>query len=146
MLQGINENGLTTRVHAEVQLLSGLSQQGIAIDLRSCWATPSIDPYDNPFMLIENGCPKKYGAGFSDVDMAVLIRNSGTNTFARFSFDIFGFVTSNATNLHCIVEVCFGDWCEPVSFFLKLKKINFRNLLVINYNPFCQGLDRIDSF
>ena len=92
LLQGINENGLTTRVHAEVQLLSGLSQQGIAIDLRSCWATPSIDPYDNPFMLIENGCPKKYAGGFSDVDMDVLIRNSGTNTFARFSFDIFGFL------------------------------------------------------
>ena len=113
LLDSIDVNGEITRINAEVNLMSGRGAENIALELRKCWATPTENAQNEQFILIENGCSKVYQN--QDLNMNVQIHNSGNEAFARFSFDIFGFVISNSTNLHCIVEICYDSWCNIVS-------------------------------
>lgn len=113
ILNATDANGEVTRINAEVNLMSGKTAENIGLELRKCWATPTENDQGEMFILIDDGCPKIYPN--AELNMNVKIHNSGDKVFARFSFDIFGFVISNSTSLHCIVEICYDSWCNIVS-------------------------------
>lgn len=106
-----NNPELTTAdyLNVGVQLLGDFTDD-IYIRMQRCWATPTEDSEsDTSFELIDTGCGTE-DASSQGLDITV----NGDQTFGRFRAPVFKFVKYTAVWLHCDLQICIRDTCEPV--------------------------------
>jgi len=92
-----------------VQLLGDFTDD-IYIRMQRCWATPTEQSdSDTSFELIDTGCGTD-DASNQGLDITV----NGDQTFGRFRAPVFKFVQYTAVWLHCDLQICIRDTCEPI--------------------------------
>jgi len=92
-----------------VQLLGDFTDD-IYIRMQRCWATPTEDSEsDTSFELIDSGCGTE-DATSQGLDITV----NGDQTFGRFRAPVFKFVKYTAVWLHCDLQICIRDTCQPI--------------------------------
>ncbi|XP_078697156.1 ZP domain-containing protein-like isoform X1 [Branchiostoma floridae x Branchiostoma belcheri] len=91
-------------LYVGVKVVGG--DQGLAVLLQTCRATPSPDPYDaTGFLFVVAGCP---------VDETVALVSSPDATESRFTIRAFSFITNgDQVFLHCDAIVCNAT--DPLS-------------------------------
>lgn len=91
-----------------VQLLGQLSED-IYLRMERCWATPTSNSEDEtPFDLIQDGCSNSF-AKAQGLDVSV----NGDQTYGRFEVPVFKFVSYSAVWLHCDLQICIAEPCQP---------------------------------
>jgi hypothetical protein len=91
-----------------VQLLGQLTDD-IYLRMQRCWATPVENAdAENQFGLLEEGCADQY-ATKNGLEISV----NGIQTYARFQVPVFKFVAYDAVWLHCDLQICISERCQP---------------------------------
>jgi len=92
-----------------VQLLGDFTDD-IYIRMQRCWATPTEQSdSDTSFELIDTGCGTEDAAN-QGLDITV----NGDQTFGRFRAPVFKFVQYTAVWLHCDLQICIREECQPI--------------------------------
>jgi len=90
-------------------LLQGELTDDIFIRMQRCWATPTNNAdYDTNFELISDGCGTDQALS-QDLSISV----NGDETFGRFRAPVFKFVQFTAVWIHCDLQICIRDTCQP---------------------------------
>ena len=77
--------------------------------MERCWATPTSNSEDEtPFDLIQDGCSNSF-AKAQGLDVSV----NGDQTYGRFEVPVFKFVSYSAVWLHCDLQICIAEPCQP---------------------------------
>lgn len=91
-----------------VQLLGKVTDD-IYLRMERCWATPIADSDSEiRFPLIENGCSDEYATS-----QGLAVSVNGDETFGRFEVPVFKFVAYSAVWLHCDLQICIAEPCQP---------------------------------
>jgi hypothetical protein len=89
--------------------LQGDFTDDIFIRMQRCWATPVEEAdADTSFDLISDGC----GAP-SATSQGLEVTINGDQTYGRFQAPVFKFVQYTAVWLHCDLQICIRDTCQP---------------------------------
>lgn len=92
-----------------VQLLGKVTDD-IYLRMERCWATPTADSDSSTsFPLIEDGCSDQYATS-----QGLIVSVNGDETFGRFEVPVFKFVAYSAVWLHCDLQICIAEPCQPV--------------------------------
>ena len=106
-----NNPELTTAdyLNVETRLLGNFTDD-IFIRMQRCWATPTEDSQsETSFNLLEDGCASEHAA-----DQGLAITVNGDEVFGRFRAPVFKFVKYTAVWLHCDLQICIRDTCQPM--------------------------------
>jgi len=95
-------------LYVGVQLLGSVTDD-IFLRMQRCWATPTAESdSETQFPLIDTGCPDSYAA-----QSGLVVTVNGDQTVGRFQVPVFKFVAYSAVWLHCDLQICIRDTCEP---------------------------------
>jgi len=91
-----------------VQLLGKITDD-IYLRMERCWATPIADSdSETAFPLIEEGCSDPYATS-----QGLKVSVNGDQTVGRFQVPVFKFVAYSAVWLHCDLQICIAEPCQP---------------------------------
>lgn len=91
-----------------VQLLGKVTDD-IYLRMERCWATPTADADSaTSFPLIGDGCSDEYATS-----QGLVVTVNGDETFGRFEVPVFKFVAYSAVWLHCDLQICIAEPCQP---------------------------------
>ncbi|CAG5111719.1 Oidioi.mRNA.OKI2018_I69.chr2.g5995.t1.cds [Oikopleura dioica] len=95
-------------LYVGVQLL-GEIQSDVFLKMDRCWATPIADAKsDKQFELLTDSCPDSLAK-----EQGMNVTQNGVATTARFQMPVFKFVSYSAVWLHCDLQICVKETCQP---------------------------------
>ncbi|XP_077461941.1 alpha-tectorin-like [Stigmatopora argus] len=87
--------------------IDGIEENVVKLVTTSCWVTEQPAPSDpKRYDLIIEGCPNRE-------DGTVEVQNNGLGKTNYFSFRMFQFVDNTSFYLHCSVDLCVKQQCQP---------------------------------